>query len=68
MQRDISDDEVSYNPLDNVQFIEDFEIRYQLSYRIENTIDLNKFELVMTLGQGSFGKRLSSLSIFFIYH
>jgi serine/threonine protein kinase len=31
-------------------------MRYRLSYRIVNTIDLNKFELVMTLGQGAFGE------------
>ena len=37
-------------------FIEDFETRYQRSYHFETTIDLTKFELIRTLGQGSFGK------------
>jgi serine/threonine protein kinase len=45
-----------HNPLENIQRVEDFEMRYQLSYRIENTMDLNQFELIMTLGEGSFGE------------
>jgi serine/threonine protein kinase len=39
-------------------------MRYRLSYRIVNTIDLNKFELVMTLGQGAFGELFLYLSLY----
>jgi serine/threonine protein kinase len=57
-----------HNPLENIQRIEDFEMRYQLSYRIENTMDLNQFELIMTLGEGSFGEiPLSFVHILHIY-
>ena len=41
--------------MNHVHFSEDFEQRYQLSYRMTKNIDLNQFELIKTLGQGSFG-------------
>ncbi|CAF0827631.1 unnamed protein product [Rotaria sordida] len=49
---------IDYNTLKNIQFKEDFEKRYQLSYKIEYELDLHKFELIITLGQGSFGRVL----------
>ncbi|CAF3428271.1 unnamed protein product [Rotaria sp. Silwood1] len=49
---------VYHYPLENIQLIEDFEKRYQLSYKIDDELDLHQFELIMTLGQGSFGRVL----------
>ncbi|CAF1295210.1 unnamed protein product [Adineta steineri] len=46
----------------NTSVIEDFELNYESSYKFEDTIDLNKFELIMTLGQGSFGRVLLVVS------
>ncbi|CAF1281935.1 unnamed protein product [Adineta ricciae] len=40
----------------NARLIEDFERRYESSYEMENDIDLDSFELIMTLGQGAFGR------------
>ncbi|CAF4427062.1 unnamed protein product, partial [Adineta steineri] len=48
----------------NTSVIEDFELNYESSYKFEDTIDLNKFELIMTLGQGSFGRVLLVVSEF----
>ncbi|UJR23158.1 hypothetical protein I4U23_026177 [Adineta vaga] len=40
----------------NVERIEDFERHYETSFRIDDTIDLNRFELIITLGKGAFGR------------
>ncbi|CAF2464452.1 unnamed protein product [Rotaria sp. Silwood2] len=45
---------IYHNLPENIQLVEDFEKRYQLSYKIEHELDLHEFELIMTLGQGSF--------------
>ncbi|CAF4510406.1 unnamed protein product [Rotaria socialis] len=55
---ELSSNFVYGDPHENLQQIESFEKRYQFSYKIERELDLHKFELIMTLGQGSFGRVL----------
>ncbi|CAF4212578.1 unnamed protein product [Rotaria magnacalcarata] len=55
---ELSSNFVYGNPHETLQQIENFEKHYQFSYKIEHDLDLNKFELIMTLGQGSFGRVL----------
>ena len=55
LSRSSSDPSASTTVILSASADADFESRYQLSYRFETTMDLTKFELIRTLGQGSFG-------------